>query len=80
MVGCRSAFGYALLTRAFVTVLSATGFDAHRGFFHQPRYGRPALALDTMEPFRPLIVDSVVVTAINNGEVLPTDFVRTRSG
>ena len=74
------SFGYAMLTRAFVTVLSATGFDPYRGYYHQPRYGRPALALDMMEPFRPLIVDSVVVTAINNGEVRPTDFVRTPIG
>ena len=79
-VNAMLSFGYALLTRAFVTVLSATGFDPYRGFFHQPRYGRPALALDMMEPFRPLIVDSTVVTAINNGEVRPTDFVRTPIG
>ena len=74
------SFGYAMLTRTFVTVLSAVGFDPYRGFYHQPRYGRPALALDMMEPFRPLIVDSAVVTAINNGEVRPTDFVQTPVG
>jgi len=74
------SFGYAMLTRAWVVVLSATGFDPYRGFFHQPRYGRPALALDMMEPFRPLIVDSAVVTAINNGEARPSDFVRTPVG
>ena len=74
------SFGYAMLTRTFVTVLSGTGFDPYRGFYHQPRYGRPALALDMMEPFRPLIVDSVVVTAINNGELRPTDFVRSPIG
>ena len=74
------SFGYAILSRAWVVALSATGFDPYRGFFHQPRYGRPALALDMMEPFRPLIVDSVVVTAINNGEVQPSDFVRTPVG
>jgi CRISPR-associated endonuclease Cas1 len=50
------------------------GFDPYRGFFHQPRYGRPALALDMMEPFRPLIADSSVIQAVNNGEVRPTDF------
>ena len=55
-------------------VLAAVGFDPFRGLYHQPRYGRPALALDLMEPFRPLIADSVVVQAINNGEVRPTDF------
>ena len=74
------SFGYAMLTRTFVTVLSGAGFDPYRGFYHQPRYGRPALALDMMEPFRPLIVDSVVVTAINNGEICQTDFVRSPIG
>ena len=74
------SFGYAMLTRTFVTVLSATGFDPYRGFYHQPRFGRPALALDMMEPFRPLIVDSAVITAINNGEIRPTDFVRSPIG
>ena len=74
------SFGYAMLTRTFVTMLSATGFDPYRGFYHQPRFGRPALALDMMEPFRPLIVDSAVVTAINNGEVRPTDFTRSSIG
>ena len=74
------SFGYAILTRTWVVVLSATGFDPYRGFYHQPRYGRPALALDMMEPFRPLIVESAVVTAINNGEIRPTDFVRRATG
>ena len=74
------SFGYAILARTWVVVLSATGFDPYRGFYHQPRYGRPALALDMMEPFRPLIVESAVVTAINNGEIRPTDFVRRATG
>lgn len=71
------SYGYALLTRSVAVTLTAVGFDAYRGFYHQPRYGRPALALDVMEPFRPLIVDSTVLTAINNGEVGPADFVRS---
>jgi len=69
------SFAYAMLTRAWTTTLVTTGFDPYRGFYHQPRYGRPALALDMMEPFRPLIADSAVIQAINNGEVRPTDFV-----
>ena len=74
------SFGYALLTRTLVVALSATGFDPYRGFYHQPRYGRPALALDMMEPFRSLIVESAVITAINNGEVRPTDFIHRATG
>jgi CRISPR-associated endonuclease Cas1/CRISPR-associated protein Cas4 len=69
------SFLYALLVRELNVILSAVGFDSYRGFYHQPRYGRPALALDMMEPFRPLIADSVALTAINNGEVNPGDFV-----
>ena len=69
------SYSYAILTRAWSITLSGVGFDPYRGFYHQPRYGRPALSLDLMEPFRPLIADSAVIQAINNGEVRPTDFI-----
>lgn len=69
------SYAYALLTRAWTVAVTAVGLDAYRGFYHQPRYGRPALALDLMESFRPLVADSAVVQAINNGEVRPSDFV-----
>lgn len=68
------SYAYSLLVRTWSVTLSAVGFDPYRGFYHQPRYGRPALALDLMEPFRPLIADSSVIQAINNGEIKPTDF------
>lgn len=70
------SFAYAMLTREWHIALSAVGLDPYRGFFHQPRFGRPALALDMMEPFRPLVADSAVLMAINNGEVRGTDFIR----
>jgi len=69
------SYGYSLLVRSWTVALTAVGFDTYRGFYHQPRYGRPALALDMMEPFRPLIADSSVIQAINNGEVRPSDFI-----
>lgn len=69
------SFAYSMLTRTWTITLATVGFDPYRGFYHQPRYGRPALALDMMEPFRPLIADSAVLQAINNGEVRPTDFI-----
>ena len=69
------SYAYSLLTRTWTVALTAVGFDVYRGFFHQPRYGRPALALDMMEPFRPLVADSTVLMAINNGEVRPSDFI-----
>jgi CRISP-associated protein Cas1 len=69
------SFAYTLLVRTLTVTLQAVGFDPFRGFYHQPRYGRPALALDLMEPFRPLLADSAVIQVINNGEVHPSDFV-----
>jgi CRISPR-associated protein Cas1 len=74
-VNAMLSFAYAMLTREWTITLSAVGLDPYRGFYHQPRFARPALALDMMEPFRPLIADSAVLMAINNGEVRPTDFV-----
>ena len=69
------SYAYALLVRSWTVALTAMGFDVYRGFYHQPRYGRPALALDLMEPFRPLIADSCVIQAVNNGELRPSDFI-----
>jgi CRISPR-associated protein Cas1 len=74
-VNAMLSFAYAMLTREWTVTLAAVGLDPYRGFFHQPRFGRPALALDMMEPFRPLVADSTVVTAVNNGEVQAGDFV-----
>ncbi|MHC1729609.1 MAG: CRISPR-associated endonuclease Cas1 [Syntrophobacteraceae bacterium] len=74
------SFAYAMLTREWTVALSAVGLDPYRGFYHQIRHGRPALALDLMESFRPLVADSTVLTAINNGEVNPADFVRSAAG
>lgn len=71
------SFAYALLLRSWTVTLSAVGFDPYRGFYHQLRYGKPSLALDMMEPFRPLIADSSVIMAINNGEIHRSDFVIT---
>jgi len=61
------SFAYSLLTKDFALTLSAVGLDPLLGFYHQPRFGRPALALDLMEEFRPLVADSVVIGAPERG-------------
>jgi CRISPR-associated protein Cas1 len=73
------SFAYSLLTKDCTIACYAVGFDPMLGFYHQPRFGRPALALDMMEPFRPLIADSAVLSAINNRMVQPKDFVKAGS-
>ncbi len=70
------SLAYSVLAKDLAITCLAVGFDPYLGFYHQPRFGRPALALDLMEPFRPLIADSAVLTAINNRMVTPGDFLR----
>lgn len=69
------SFLYSMLAKEMLVALVGVGFDPYQGFYHQPRYGRPALALDLMEEFRPLVADSVVIGLVNNGEVRPSDFI-----
>jgi CRISPR-associated protein Cas1 len=69
------SFAYSLLAKDCTIACYAVGFDPMIGFYHQPRFGRPSLALDLMEPFRPLIGESVVLSAINNRMVQPKDFI-----
>ena len=71
------SLGYSMLSKDLTIACYAVGFDPMMGFYHQPRFGRPALALDLMEPFRPLIVDSAVINAINTKMVTAADFVRS---
>lgn len=71
---------YGLLARECMAVCVGVGFDPLMGFFHRPRYGKPALALDLMEEVRPLVADSVVLSLINQAEVRPSDFVTRADG
>lgn len=70
------SYAYSLLTKEWTVVLQAVGWDPYMGWYHQPRYGRPSLALDLMEEFRPVIADSCVIWALNNGVVTTSDFER----
>lgn len=70
------SFAYALLLRDTTVAALAAGLDPQVGFLHQPRFGRPSLGLDLAEEFRPLLADSAVIMAINNGEIGEQSFVR----
>ena len=69
------SYVYSMLVKDFTVILLSVGFDPFLGFYHRPRYGRPALALDLMEEFRSIIGDSVVINVINNGEIGMSDFI-----
>ncbi|WP_199245416.1 type I-D CRISPR-associated endonuclease Cas1d [[Phormidium] sp. ETS-05] len=69
------SFGYALLRHDVQGAVNTVGFDPYLGYLHYQRYGRPSLALDLMEEFRPLVVDTIVLAAINKRTLTVNDFV-----
>jgi CRISPR-associated protein Cas1 len=71
------SFAYAMLAKDLTVLAQVTGFDPYLGFYHQPHYGRPSLALDVMEEFRPIVADSVVISVVNNGVLSPDDFLQS---
>ena len=70
------SLGYTLLYNAVHAAVELVGLDPYRGFYHQPKRGHAALASDLMEEWRPLIVDSLVLTLVNRGDLTPDDFRR----
>ncbi|MEZ5280226.1 MAG: CRISPR-associated endonuclease Cas1 [Acidimicrobiales bacterium] len=79
-VNCLLSYCYSLLVKDCTAMAFSVGLDPYMGYYHRPRFGRPALALDLSEEFRPLIAESTVLTLINNGEVAANDFVVRAQG
>jgi CRISPR-associated protein Cas1 len=75
-VNAMLSLAYSMLAKDCTLAALAVGFDPYLGFYHQPRFGRPALGLDLMEEFRPLIAESTVLSCINNRVITEKDFVR----
>lgn len=68
------SYGYTILTAEVISAAEQAGLDPDIGFLHSDRWGRPSLALDLMEEWRPVIVDSVVLRIIATDQLEPTDF------
>lgn len=74
------SLAYTMLTHECVAGLRLARLEPSIGGFHISKPGRPALALDLMEPFRPLIADSVAISSFNRGELTEGHFLRTSAG
>ncbi len=68
---CLLSFGYGMLRVAVHGALEQVGLDPYLGYLHGIRSGKPALALDLMEEFRPLLVDRLVLTLVNREQLKP---------
>ena len=75
-VNAMLSLAYSMLAKDCTLAALAVGFDPYIGFYHQPRFGRPAMGLDLMEEFRPLVAESTVLSCINNRVITEKDFVR----
>jgi CRISPR-associated protein Cas1 len=74
------SFVYTLLTHDVRSALESVGLDPAVGFLHRDRPGRPGLALDLMEEFRPFFADRLVLSLINLKKVQGKGFTKTESG
>lgn len=71
------SFAYSLLLKDVRAAIELVGLDVYMGFFHEVQAGRPSLALDLMEEWRPLIADALCLELVNRGSIQPQTFVRT---
>ena len=74
------SWGYTMLVHECISALRLAGLEPMIGAFHKPRPGKPALALDLMEPFRPLVADSIAISTFNRGELTEGHFLQTAAG
>ncbi|MBQ9407275.1 MAG: type I-C CRISPR-associated endonuclease Cas1 [Desulfovibrio sp.] len=79
-VNCLLSFFYSLLANDVRSALEGVGLDPAVGFLHRERPGRPSLALDMMEEFRPYLADRLALTLINRQQIGSSDFIRTEVG
>lgn len=79
-VNCMLSFLYTILLHDVRSGLEAVGLDPAVGFLHRDRPGRPGLALDMMEEFRPFLADRLTLSLINLSQVKKNGFKKTGSG
>jgi len=72
------SFGYTLLTHALESAINLVGLDPYLGLMHVTEYGRPSLALDLVEEFRPIVVDSIVLRVCNERLITPENFTKQK--
>ncbi|HQZ01807.1 MAG TPA: type I-C CRISPR-associated endonuclease Cas1c [Thauera sp.] len=74
------SFLYTLLTHDCRSALETVGLDPAVGFLHRDRPGRPSLALDIVEEFRPVFADRLALSLINRKQLSARDFTRMDNG
>lgn len=68
------SFGYTLLFYDVYSAVGQVGLDPYLNLLHEVKYGRPSIALDLMEEYRPIIIDLLVLMLVNKKMIKPDDF------
>lgn len=68
------SFAYGLLRVQVTAAVHIAGLDPYIGYLHEVHHGQPAMVLDLIEEFRPLVAESLVLSVLNNREFTPDDF------
>ena len=79
-MNCLLSFLYALLANDISSALTGVGLDSCVGFLHRDRPGRPSLALDMMEEYRPILADRVALSIVNRKQITRKAFVQKENG
>lgn len=79
-VNAMLSYLYAILLKDTIAAIMAVGLDPYVGLFHGTGYGKPSLALDLMEAYRPVVADSTMLGLVNRRIITEQDFVRTSRG
>jgi CRISPR-associated protein Cas1 len=74
------SFLYTILVHDIESALESVGLDPAVGFLHRDRPGRPSLALDLMEEFRPYLADRLALSLVNRQQIKPGGFKKTETG
>ena len=74
------SLGYTLLYKEMHAAIGIVGLDPYQGCFHKPRHGHAALASDLMEEHRSVVIDPLILTALNKRSILPEDFHQEEDG
>jgi len=74
------SFLYSILTADLVAACESVGLDPQMGFLHADRAGRPSLALDLVEEFRPVLADRLALSLVNLQQIDIRGFTMRESG
>jgi len=80
MFNAMLSFGNTVMYSLIATEIQKTALDVRIGYLHATNTRKNSLNLDIAEIFKPLLVDRVILSLVNKGEIVPTHFETHENG